>query len=94
MLNCNLFKRWHKNVQENVSIISVRYGWTSLSLGSLFGITRQSLVMPNSDHWDRFFSHIFVEKIEKSINLLPVCKLYPTLLALLSHTASLVAYEG
>ena len=35
-----------------------------------------------------FFSHTFVEKIEKSINLLPVCKLYPTLLALLSHTAS------
>ena len=28
-----------------------------------------------------FFSHTLVEKIEKSINLLPVCKLYPTLLA-------------
>ena len=35
-----------------------------------------------------------VEKVEKSIRLLPVCKLYPTLLALLSHTASSVAYEG
>ena len=34
------------------------------------------------------FSHTFVEKIEKSIHLLPVCKLYPTLLALLSHTAT------
>ena len=41
-----------------------------------------------------FFSHTFVEKIEKFIHLLPVCKLYPTLLALLSHTASSVAYEG
>ena len=40
------------------------------------------------------FSHTFDEKIEKSIHLLPVCKLYPTLLALLSHTASSVAYEG
>ena len=33
-------------MQEKESIISVRYGWTNLSLGSLFGITRQSLVMP------------------------------------------------
>ena len=41
-----------------------------------------------------FFPHTFVEKIEKSIHLLPVCKLYPTLLARLSHTASSVAYEG
>ena len=81
-------------MQEKESIICVRYGWTNLSLGSLFGITMQSLVMPNSDPWDRFFSHTFVEKIKKSINLLPVCKLYPTLLALLSHTASSVAYEG
>ena len=30
---------------------------------------------------ERNFSHTFVEMIEKSINLLPVCKLYPTLLA-------------
>ena len=45
-------------------------------------------------NWNMFFSHTFVEKIEKSIHLLPVCKLYPTLLALLSHTASSVAYEG
>ena len=43
---------------------------------------------------ESFFSHTLVEKIEKSINLLSVCKLYPTLLALLSHTASSVAYEG
>ena len=43
-----------KSVQEKESIISVRYGSTNLSLGSLFGITRQSLVMPNSDPWDRF----------------------------------------
>ena len=43
---------------------------------------------------DTIFSHTFVEKIEKSVHLLPVCKLYPTLLALLSHTASSVAYEG
>ena len=41
-----------------------------------------------------FFSHTFVEKIEISMNLLPVCKLYPTLLALLSHTASSVANAG
>ena len=41
-------------MQEKESIISVRYGSTNLSLGSLFGITRQSLVMPNSDPWDRF----------------------------------------
>ena len=41
-----------------------------------------------------FFSHTFVEKIKKSMNLLPVCKLYPTLLALLSHTASSVANAG
>ena len=41
-------------MQEKESIISVRHGWTNLSLGSLFGITRQSLVMPNSDPWDRF----------------------------------------
>ena len=27
--------------------------WTILSLGSLFGITQQSLVMPSSDPWDR-----------------------------------------
>ena len=43
-----------KSVQEKESIISERYGSTNLSLGSLFGITRQSLVMPNSDPWDRF----------------------------------------
>ena len=41
-------------MQEKESIISERYGSTNLSLGSLFGITRQSLVMPNSDPWDRF----------------------------------------
>ena len=35
-----------KSVQEKESIISVRYGQTNLSLGALFGITRQSLVMP------------------------------------------------
>ena len=35
-----------KNVQEKESIISVRYGHTNLSLRSLFGITRQSLMMP------------------------------------------------
>ena len=39
---------------------------------------------------DIVFSHTFVEKIEKSIHLLPVCKLYPTLLALLSHTRLLM----
>ena len=43
---------------------------------------------------DNFFSHTFVEKIENSMNLLPVCKLYPALLPLLSHTASSVAYAG
>ena len=43
-----------KSVQEKESIISVRYESTNLSLGLLFGITRQSLVMPNSDPWDRF----------------------------------------
>ena len=43
---------------------------------------------------DSVFSHTFVEKIKKSMNLLPVCKLYPTLLALLSHAASLVANAG
>ena len=43
---------------------------------------------------DYTFSHTFVEKIGKSMNLLPVCKLYPTLLALLSHTASSVANAG
>ena len=41
-------------MQEKESIISVRHGFTNLSLGSLLGITRQSLVMPNSDPWDRF----------------------------------------
>ena len=34
------------SVQEKESIMSVKYGQTNLSLGSLFGITRQSLVMP------------------------------------------------
>ena len=43
---------------------------------------------------ETLFSHTFVEKIEKSIHLPPVCKLYPTLLAPLSHTASSVSYEG
>ena len=33
-----------KGVQEEESIISVKYNETKLSLGSLFGITRQSLV--------------------------------------------------
>ena len=41
-------------MQEKESIICVRYGWTNLSLESLFGITRLSLVMPFSDPWDRF----------------------------------------
>ena len=41
-------------MQEKEFIVSERYGSTNLSLGSLFGITRQSLVMPNSDSWDRF----------------------------------------
>ena len=51
----NLFKPLQKkSVQEKESIISERYGSTNLPLGSLFGITRQSLVMPNSDPWDRF----------------------------------------
>ena len=35
-----------KSVQEKESIISVRYEQTNMSLGSLFGIIWQSLVMP------------------------------------------------
>ena len=50
--------------------------------------------MPGRYMYSLFFSHTFVEKIEKSIHMLPVYKLYPTLLALLSHTASSVANEG
>ena len=41
-------------MQEKESTISVRYGWTNLFLGSLFGITWQSLVITNSDPRDRF----------------------------------------
>ena len=48
-----------KSLQEKESIISERYGSTNLSQGSLFGITRQSLVMPNSDPWDRFVDPYF-----------------------------------
>ena len=40
------------------------------------------------------FSHTFAEKIENSMNVLPMCKLFPTLLAYLSHTASSVANAG
>ena len=35
-------------MKEKEYIISVRYGQTNLSLGSLFGITRQSIVMPKT----------------------------------------------
>ena len=42
-------------VQEKESIMSVKYLSTILSLRSQFGITWQSLVMPNRDPWDRFF---------------------------------------
>ena len=42
---------------------------------------------------DSPFSHTFVEKIEKFMNLLPVGKLFHTV-ALLSHTASSVANAG
>ena len=43
-----------QNVQEKESIISVRYGGQVCPSGQCFGITRQSLVMPNSEPWDRF----------------------------------------
>ena len=39
-------------MQEKVSIIVVRYRQKFASLGSRFGITRQSLVMPNRDPRD------------------------------------------
>ena len=42
-------------MQEEVSIIVVRYGQKFPSLGSRFGITRQSLVMPNRDPRDGNF---------------------------------------
>ena len=38
-------------------------------------------MMPNKDPQDRIFSHTLAEKIEKSMNLLIECKLYPALLA-------------
>ena len=44
-----LFKRWH----PKESHISLRKVSTNLSLGSPYGITRRSLVMPNSDPRDR-----------------------------------------
>ena len=58
-------------MQEKESIISVRYGWTNLSLGSLFGITRQSLVMPNNDPWDRFV-HPYLTLMSDSYMLHPL----------------------
>ena len=60
------------------TIISVRHKWTNLSLGSLFGITRQSFVMPNitklcrvvpnSDPWDRFV-HPYLTLVSDSYNI-------------------------
>ena len=41
-----------KSMQEKKSNISLRKDLTKLFLGSLFGITRHSLVMPNSDPHD------------------------------------------
>ena len=42
-------------MQEKVSIIVVRYGQKFPSLGSRFGFTRRSLVMPNRDPRDGNF---------------------------------------
>ena len=58
-LNFKVKLCWHKNLQEKEFIISVRHEWTNLPLGSLFGITRQSLLMPNSDPWNRFVHPYF-----------------------------------
>ena len=59
----------------------VRVTWRSSSVGS---VSASEAIGPEIDPC---FSHTFVEKIEKSTNLLPVCKLYP-------NTASSVAYAG
>ena len=42
-------------MQENISIIVVGYGQKFLSLGTRFGITRHSLLMPNRDPRDEHF---------------------------------------
>ena len=44
--NCISSVGTKKCEKKKESIISVRYGWVNLSLGSLFGIIRQSIVMP------------------------------------------------
>ena len=41
-----------------------------------------------------FLTYLCRNDRKKSMTLLPLCKLYPTLLALLSHTASSVANAG
>ena len=42
-------------MQKKESTMTVWHGWKNLSLGITVGITRHSLVMPNSDTRDRFF---------------------------------------
>ena len=67
---------WPLNVQEKNCIICMRYGWTNLSLVSLFGITRQSLVMPNSDPWDRFV-HPYLTLMSDSYIIPPLTPILP-----------------
>ena len=55
-------------VQEKELIMSVRYGSKNLSLGSHFGITQQSLVMPNCNPGDRFLDQ-YLTLMRDSYNL-------------------------
>ena len=52
------------HVEEYKNLTSVRYGWTNLSQGSLFGITRLCRVMPNSDPRDIFVHSCLTLKID------------------------------
>ena len=62
-----------KSMLGKKSNMSLRKGYTNLSLGSPFGIARQSLVMPNSEPWDRFV-YAFHKLLIDSYNMSPVIR--------------------
>ena len=79
-------------MQENVSIIFVRYRQKFPSLSSRFGINRQSLVMPNRDPRDATFC-LYLTAMKDTYNTVckpninvtgKVCRLYLVCTILLS----------
>ena len=75
-----------KSMQEKESNMRLRICYTILSLGSLFGITRQSLVMPNSDPREKIVYPIHKHMIDFYLVNTPIEFRHPRTLHLSSKS--------